>query len=278
MSPYPKIKLNMKLSISLLIVLLSSFNISLAQDPEVVIYKKAGDRELAVHIFKPEKQDSPSPAVVWYHGGGWNPKGRAGQFFEHGKILAGLGVVSISVDYRGYEGTAENRDISNCIADAKSAFRWVKTHAKELNIDTDRIAVGGGSAGGHLAAAVATLPGYDDSKDDLSIKINPCLQLLFNPAVDPSKVTGDGFSPLHTVKKGISPAVIFHGKADTTVPITQAYDYQRAMDKVGSKCTLFAYEDQSHGFFNYRAGRIPHYYKTVGDMLVYLEKHGYFTK
>jgi hypothetical protein len=36
-----------------------------------------------------------------------------------------MGIVSISVDYRGYEGTAENRDISQCIADAKSAFRWV---------------------------------------------------------------------------------------------------------------------------------------------------------
>ncbi|QXD22821.1 alpha/beta hydrolase [Opitutia bacterium ISCC 51] len=265
------------LLLSLVFILLPSAFI-LGNDPEVRIYKKVGDRELAVHIFKPEKQDAPSPAVVWYHGGGWNPRGRAGQFFEHGKILAGLGVVSVSVDYRGYEGTAQNRDISNCIADAKSAFRWVKAHAKELNIDTTRIAVGGGSAGGHLAAAVATLPGYDDPKDDLSIEINPSLQLLFNPAVDPSKVTGDGYSPLHTVKKGISPAVIFHGKADTTVPITQAYDYQRAMDKVGSECTLFAYAGQSHGFFNHRPGSMPHYYKTVGDMLVYLEKHGYFSK
>ncbi len=248
------------------------------QDPEVVIYKKVDGRELAVHIFKPEKQTKPSPAIVWYHGGGWNDKGKAGQFFEHGKILAKMGVVSISVDYRGYTGPAENRDISRCIEDAKSAFRWVRAHTEELNLDPDRIAVGGGSAGGHLAAAVATLPGYDSPKDDLSIPLNPSLQLLFNPAVDPGAVTITDFSPLRAVKKGIAPAAVFHGIADTTVPISQAYDYQRAMDKVGSECQLFAYKGQKHAFFNYGNGRNPYYYKTVGDMVVYLDNVGYLSQ
>ncbi|MDA0350226.1 MAG: alpha/beta hydrolase [Verrucomicrobia bacterium] len=248
-----------------------------AQDPEVVIYKKVEGRNLALFIFKPEKQSTPSPAIVWYHGGGWR-EGKAGQFFEHGKTLTGFGIVSISVEYRGYVGDSEHPDISPCIKDAKSAFRWVRAHAKELNIDPDRIAVGGGSAGGHLAAAVATLPGFDSPNDDLGIPLNPSLQLLFNPALDPSKLVGEKASPLQAVKKGIPPAIIFHGMADTTVPITQAYDYQRAMDKVGSQCEIFAYRDQTHGFFNYNNGKNPYYYKTVGDMLVFLDKHGYLTK
>lgn len=246
-----------------------------AQEPEVVTYKKVDGRELAVHIFKPERQDSPSPAVVWYHGGGWNPKGKAGQFFEHGKILAGLGVVSISVDYRGYEGTEAKRDISHCIEDAKSAFRWVRNHADALNIDSSRIAVGGGSAGGHLAAAVATLPGFDSPQDDLSIPLNPSLQILFNPAFDPKDMAEGEFAPLHAVKKGTAPAIIFHGVADTTVSISQSYDFQRAMDKVGSECVVMAYRDQSHGFFNHRKGTIPHFYITVGDMIEFLDKQGY---
>ncbi len=186
-------------------------------------------------------------------------------------------MVSISVDYRGYEGTAENRDISRCIEDAKSAFRWVRNHADELNIDPSRIAVGGGSAGGHLAAAVATLPGFDSLQDDMTIQLNPSLQILFNPAFDPTKLVEGNFAPLYTVRKGIAPAIIFHGMADTTVPITQSYDYQRAMDKVGGECVVMAYRDQSHGFFNHRKGRIPHFYKTVGDMLVFLDKQGYLT-
>ena len=266
----------MKLNALVISTILTAITLT-ASDPEVHVYKKVDDRELAVHIFRPKKQAAPSPAVVWYHGGGWR-EGKAGQFFEHGKILANLGVVSISVDYRGFEGTPEKRDISRCIADAKSAFRWVKTHAKEFNIDTGRIAVGGGSAGGHLAAAMATLPGFDEATDDLSIPVNPNLQLLFNPAVDPSKVTTRDFSPLRTVKKNIAPAIIFHGEADTTVSITQAYDYKRAMDRVGAECALMAYKDQPHGFFNYRSGKNPYYYKTVGDMLVFLDDHGWLTR
>ena len=46
-----------------------------------------------------------------------------------------------------------------CIADAKSAIRWVRGHATELNIDENRIAAGGGSAGGYLAASTALLKG-----------------------------------------------------------------------------------------------------------------------
>lgn len=265
----------------ILTLTLSTFLVSItlmASEPEVHIYKKVDGRELAVHIFKPEKQESPSPAVVWYHGGGWNPKGKAGQFFEHGKILAKMGMVSISVDYRGYEGDKDSRDISGSIADAKSAFRWVREHAEDLNIDQARIAVGGGSAGGHLAAAVATLPGFDSPQDNLETPLNPSLQLLFNPALDPKNMSSPQFAPLKTVREGIAPAVIFHGKDDTTVPITQIYDYQRAMDKLGSECHVFAYGDQAHAFFNYRNGSNPYYYKTVGDMIVFLDQHGWLNR
>ncbi|MCB1120516.1 MAG: alpha/beta hydrolase [Verrucomicrobiae bacterium] len=247
----------------------------LAQEPEVRIYKKVDGRELAVHIFKPEKQTSLSPAVVWYHGGGWR-EGKAGQFFEHGKILTKFGVVSISVDYRGYAGDAENRDIVRCIEDAKSAFRWVRAHAGDLKIDPDKIAVGGGSAGGHLAAAIATLPGHNAPGDDMNIPLNPCLQLLFNPALDPTHyIVNKDASPLAAVHEGIPPAIIFHGKDDTTVPITQAYDYQRAMFKVGAECQVNAYAGQTHSFFNYRSGANPYYYKTVGDMIVFLDNQGF---
>jgi acetyl esterase/lipase len=85
----PTFRINMKFKWNIMkkfhTILLSflAFASLCGADPEVRIYKKIGDRELAVHIFKPEKQESTSPAVVWYHGGGWNPKDRAGQFLEH---------------------------------------------------------------------------------------------------------------------------------------------------------------------------------------------------
>jgi acetyl esterase/lipase len=153
----------------------------------------------------------------------------------------------------------------------------VRAHASELNLDPDRIAVGGGSSGGYLAAAVATLPGFDASTDDLSTPLNPSLQILFNPYLD-SKNLPDELSPLRNVRKGIAPAILFNGKADTSTPISTAYDYQRSMVALGSYCEVVAYEGQKHGFFNYRPNGMAYFHKTVGDMLLFLEKQDYLTK
>jgi acetyl esterase/lipase len=59
----------------------------------------------------------------------------------------------------------------------------VKTYAGELGVDVKRIAAGGGSAGGHLAAGLVTLGAFEDEKDDMSVVIDPVALVLFNPAV-----------------------------------------------------------------------------------------------
>src|SRR3954454_5851101 len=70
---------------------------------------------------------------------------------------------------------------TDCIHDAKSAMRWVRSHAKELGIDSKRIAAAGGSAGGHLAAFCGLVEAKDDSQDNLSISPKPNAMILFNP-------------------------------------------------------------------------------------------------
>lgn len=245
---------------------------------EKFIYKTVGETEVELYVTHSEKTDSPSPAIVWYYGSGLNKRDMPDQFFEHGKILAKMGITSVYTNIRGrVEGEERDESIAiRCIEDAKSAFRWVRAHTEEFNLDPERIAVGGGSSGGLLATSVATLPGYDAETDDTTIPLRPSLQILFNPAVGES--LPQHISPFKNVKEGIAPAVFFQGMADTSTPPAVAYSYQRALDKVGSECHIFTYEGQKHGFFNYRDGSNPYYYKTVGDMIVFLGEHGYIDK
>jgi acetyl esterase len=158
-----------------------------------------------------------------------------------------------------------------CVADAKSALRWIRANAAKLGIDPQRIAAAGGSAGGHLAAAVATLPGLDDPNDDKRVSCVAAALVLFNPALvlAPaegadlsgflSKATAERFgcepveiSPLHHVKAGLPPTIIFHGKADTTVPYSSAELFVARMKAAGNRCELIGAEGQKHGYFNFR--------------------------
>ncbi|QXD22822.1 alpha/beta hydrolase [Opitutia bacterium ISCC 51] len=249
-----------------------------AGEREKFIYKTVGDTEIELYVTHSEKTDGPSPAIVWYYGSGLNKRDMPDQFFEHGKILAKMGITSVYTNIRGrVEGEERDESIAiRCIEDAKSAFRWVRAHTEEFKLDPERIAVGGGSSGGFLSTVIANLPGYDAETDDTDIPLKPSLQILFNPGLGLNNP--EHLSPIKHIKEGAPPAVIFQGTADTTTPLAGAYAYQRALDKAGSECHIFSYEGQTHGFFNYREGSNPYYYKTVGDMILFLEQQGYINR
>ena len=194
-------------------------------------YKTIGDVKLDLTIQLPDgwKPDDQRPAIVFFFGGGWN-SGSTRQFENHCRYLASRGMVAMCADYR--VKSRHNVKAAACVADAKSAMRWVRANAAKLGIDPQRIAAGGGSAGGHLAGAVATLPGLDDPADDKSVSCVPAALVLFNPALVLAPAQGadlKGFldtsnaerfgcepveiSPLHHVKAGMPPTIIFHGRA-----------------------------------------------------------------
>src|SRR5439155_17623876 len=167
--------------------------------------------------------------------------------------------------------------------------------AGRLGVDPNRIVAAGGSAGGHIAACCGVLKGFDESSEDASISSMPNAMALFNPAVVLAGAEGlnganeervaalkermgvepRDLSPYHNVKKGAPPTIIFHGKADPTVPYATVEMFTKAMTEAGNQCTLVGYEGQAHGFFNYGRGGNAYYEKTVAALDEFLIGLGY---
>jgi acetyl esterase/lipase len=260
----------------------------------VEVYKTIGDVKLNIYIFAPENHQPTDrrAAIVFFFGGGWR-SGSPKQFHEHCKYLAGRGMVAMTADYR--VSSRHGTTAVKCVADAKSAIRWVRSNAQRLGVDPNRIAAGGGSAGGHLAAAVGTIPGLDEPGEDTSVSSVPNAMVLFNPAVVLAPV-GDlppladeqmkgleermgiepvKLSPYHNVKKGAPPAILFHGTGDTTVPFKTAELFAQAMTEAGNTCKLVPFEGRAHGFFNFGRGNGEDYIATVRQMDEFLAGLGF---
>lgn len=242
---------------------------------KVETYKRVDGADLKVWLFYPETTNAaagvegaraPKPAIVFFFGGGWR-SGSPEQFVPQCRHLAARGMIAIVADYR--VASRQNAKPSQCVADAKSCVRWLRRNAERLGIDPHRLAAGGGSAGGHLAAAVATLPGLDEPGEDTSVSCVPDALVLFNPGLmmapwDGVELKGFGanlgadrfgcepqaISPVHHVRKGLPPTLILHGRADTTVPYVTAEAFRDAMVKAGNRCELVGYDGMPHGFFN----------------------------
>jgi len=248
----------------------------------VHVYKTVGNVKLALYVYQPKRKDESAkrPAAVFFFGGSWNG-GTPRQFQEHASYLATRGVVGIVADYRvkSRQGTSPFK----CVEDGKSAIRWLRANAGKLRIDPDRLAAGGGSAGGHVAAATATVPGLDAATDNLEISCRPNALLLFNPVYD----NGPGgfghsrvkdryreISPLHNIRKGMPPAIVFLGTRDSLIPVETGQAFKKKMEEVGSRRELFLYKDQPHGFFN-RSRSPEHFLAAVTEMDRFLESLGY---
>ncbi|MDF7800799.1 alpha/beta hydrolase [Pontiellaceae bacterium B1224] len=248
------------------------------QPDKTIPFKETPQGELRLHFFNPKglKADQKRPAVIFFFGGGWNG-GSPNQFYPQARYLADRGIVAITAEYRIKK--THGTDPRACVMDAKSAMRWVRSHAGKFGIDPQRIAAAGGSAGGHLAAATALLSEFNEPDEDTSISCVPEALILFNPVFDNSE-TGYGhdrvkeywqdFSPMANLKKGTPPTIVFLGTKDDLIPVATAQEYKKIMESNGDRCDLFLYEDQPHGFFNKAK-----YNETVAEMDKFLVSLGW---
>jgi acetyl esterase len=251
-----------------------------ATGSETLVYKTSDGQPLKMLVDKPAdwKATDKRPAIVFFFGGGW-VGGRIDQFQRHCAYLASRGMVGIRVDYRVIP-KGDKGPPTVCVMDAKSAMRYVYSHAEELGIDTDRIAAGGGSAGGHLAAFTTLVDGLDDPHDDPEAPCKAKALVLFNPVLD----NGPGqwgnerlgsryleFSPAHHVAPGAPPTVIFLGDSDKLIPISVMTNFEAQMKKAGSRCDVHIYPGAGHGFFN----AAEYYKKTMVETDKFLASLGW---
>lgn len=218
------------------------------------------------------------PAIVFFHGGGWTG-GRPGQFASHSVELAALGVVCFRVEYRLLDKNDRSLPVV-CVEDASDAFRYVRSHAGELGVDPARIAAGGGSAGGHLAAFLGMMD--DETLDGVSRK--PAALLLFNPVFDNGpggwgtarvgKLFAD-YSPAHNISSDDPPAIVFLGTKDKLIPVSTAQKFQSDSEAVGLTSELHLYDGRQHGFFNETQNGGKDYRDTMTKSVEFLQRLGW---
>jgi len=241
-----------------------------------IVFKKTTAGDLRLYQFTPDgfKPGDRRAAVVCIHGGAWRAGG-ADVFFPHARYFASRGAVGFSIEYRLLK--PEGPTVADCLADCKSAIRYIRAHACELGVDPMRIAVIGDSAGGHLAGALGTVQGFDDPADNLKIDAVPNAMILCNPIVDMTEggwicfVIGGRaldknpapeakqpnaeqtqlarrLSPLFQVRAGIPPTLLMHGLDDRVVKVDQARQFATAMRAAKNRCDLELIEGARHAF------------------------------
>jgi acetyl esterase/lipase len=146
--------------------------------PDVAVTERAvpgpeGAPDVRVLIYHPRSAPGPLPALLWLHGGG-HVIGRAEWASTQVKrIVAAVGCAAVSVDYR----LAPEEPFPGQVEDCYAALRWLHAGAAGLGVDPARLAVGGSSAGGGLAASVALL-----ARDRGEVPL--AFQLLIAPMLD----------------------------------------------------------------------------------------------
>lgn len=271
--------------IKIILLVLFSPILSFPQDRSLeVVYKKVDSIPLTMVVIYPDDFDisQSRPGIIFFYGGGW-VRGSLTQFEQQARYLAGKGMVCFLADYRveSRHGTTPFESLK----DARSAMRFVRANAKLFGVDPSMIAASGGSAGGHLAAALALIDDYHEETDEPSVSTRPDALVLFNPVLDNGPGgygydrIGDAyhsFSPFHNIKPGAPPAIILSGSDDNLILATTLQQFCSLMETAGNHCELHLFAGQGHGFFNYR---FPEYYqRTLQKTEQFLVELGFIDK
>ncbi|MCX7751157.1 MAG: alpha/beta hydrolase, partial [Candidatus Bipolaricaulota bacterium] len=224
------------------------------------IYKSTpqGALKLVVTFPADGRPGDRRPGVVFFSGGAW-AHSLINQFKEHAEYFAGRGLIAVRVDYRGWQSHGTGPD--KAVEDARSAMRWLRAHATELGLDPERLAAGGSSAGGHLAACTATPVAPDDPADDLRLSSAPNALLMINCVVDfremedtekfRERVPGGGemaarLSPILHLGPGWPPTLILDGDRDRWFGLAQRF--VDILTSYGVRAELWIAPGEGHPF------------------------------
>lgn len=124
-------------------------------------YASYGERTLQLDLYRPKDASQALPAILCIHGGGWF-KGERGNMTHLAQALAARGFITATLSYR-LSGEAK---FPAAIQDCKAAIRFLRANAEKYGIASEAIGVTGLSAGGHLAALLATSGGLKELEGD----------------------------------------------------------------------------------------------------------------
>lgn len=237
---------------------------------DVSVPGPSGDPDVTMRIYRPAVAPTPVPALFWMHGGGM----MIGSMDMDDALLVGVveqfGFAIVSVEYRLAPEHPHPAPIEDCYA----GLVWIQAHAPEYGIDSERIAVGGPSAGGGLAAGTALL-----ARDRGGPRL--VFQLLLEPMLDDRSATysstqydgttvwdradnahgwrsllgnqagGEGVSPYAAPARaeelaGLPPALVDVGEVETFRD--ECIDYARRLLDAGVPTELHVYPGAFHGF------------------------------
>jgi acetyl esterase len=227
-----------------------------------------GGDQLPVRIYRPVA-GRPLPALLYYFGGGWSLGSIDTADGICRRLANAVGCLVVTVGYR----LAPEHPFPAAVHDCHAALRWVAQQARELGADPDRLAVGGDSAGGNLAAAVTLLaraenrprlagqllvyPNTDQLAEDASLRENDDPWLFNRRSVawyarhylaDAADAGNPLASPLRAPDlSGLPPALVITAEHD---PLRdQGEAYARRLAEAGVPVELSCYAGMVHGFF-----------------------------
>jgi acetyl esterase/lipase len=250
--------------------------VSLADDTNVlrdIEYARVGDTSLKLDLYVPANAKSPPPVVVWVHGGAW----KGGSKNNPSVLpLTERGFAVASVDYR----LSTAAQFPAQVHDIKAAIRYLRAKAKDYGISPEKVAITGGSAGGHLAALVGVTNGVKELEGTIGEHLNQssdvqaiavffgasnlttilaqstpygfkmrseALDLLLGGQPDAKHDLAKLASPVFHVDSRDPPLLWFHGDQDPQMPINQAHEMIGAYKKAGLPAQLEVVYGGGHG-------------------------------
>ena len=257
-----------------------------------VVYGSPGGRDLHLDVItRKTLPTKPRPAIVFIHGGSWK-FGNKSQFRRQAAHLADkLDVFGACVEYR-LSGEAQ---FPAALEDAKCAVRWVRSMAQKYKIDPKRVAVCGGSAGGHLSAMMAVTNCVDkyegngghpeaDSSVQMAILFNgefdmwdlvekrsliDAMNAFFGGTSEEIPRRYDEASPIKRLNDKAPPMLFLHGDQDGCVSHQQALAMVRRLKELEVPAEAEIYKGKPHAWFN----KDPDWQITIQRVEPFLVKH-----
>jgi alpha-L-fucosidase 2 len=243
-------------------------------------YAQAGGESLKLDAFVPSGS-GPFPAVIFVHGGGWSAGQRTGGNDPLFAPVAARGIAWFTISYR----LAPKHNYPAPIDDVHAAIRWVRAHAAEFNLDSNRIALVGESAGGQIVAQAAVLandetkvaavvPFYAPIDFILDMErrggLSTSMRGLFGrrdaKADDATLRLLREASPINHIRPGLPPFLLVHGTGDMSVLYNWSPLFQAKLKAAGVPCDLITIPDGAHGMARWE-GIAPEYKDAVADWL-----------